>query len=96
MASALKDHVYDPGACSKDFEPVGPLAPSDAGGITHGESPLTVCFFDGTFGGFTKPPTLAAQVYDRIVMIIDSTGQPYLDTAGFRATTLVEIPRRKP
>jgi hypothetical protein len=59
-------------------------------------SPLTVCFFDGTFGGFTKPPTVAAQVYDRIVMIIDSAGQPYLDTAGFRATTLVEIPRRKP
>ena len=58
---------------------------------------LTVCFFDGHFtNGFSRPRGAKVPDYDRIVMVIDGTGQATLETAGYRATTRAEKPVRKP
>lgn len=60
-----------------------------------GRASLTVCFFDGEFAGISRPTRLRGQTYDRLVMAIDESGQAFIETVGFRATTPAEKPIRK-
>jgi hypothetical protein len=84
------------------YGPIPADGPQVAGSVSMwtrmpATEPLTVCFFDGHFtNGFSRPRGAKVPDYDRIVMVIDETGQATLETAGYRATTRAEKPVRKP
>lgn len=57
---------------------------------------VTLCYFDGLFGGFPKGPPDAAgnspRPYDRVAVLIPENGEPIVDVAGYRDRLALAAP----
>lgn len=56
---------------------------------------LYVCYFDGSFIGFSPPDGGGSSTpYERIILIVDDKGEVVLDAAGFKRTLPIVDPAR--
>lgn len=63
---------------------------------------VLVCYYDGTFTGIAKAPgpagpglpQQAAPIFERIILLIDKSGEPQLRAAGLRGGLPLRDPRQ--